>query len=89
VAASPRPFASEGLRRREAVGVVGQQECSASRLVLLLACPAISGMRLREGNDVPNPALNALPLRSRPGVLVTRMAARLFSSAKAATISPR
>src|ERR1019366_9940630 len=36
----------------------------------------------------PFPTLNALPLSNRPGVLVPTMVARLFSSAKAATISP-
>jgi len=37
---------------------------------------------------VAKPALNALPLRSRPGVFTPTMVARLFSSAKAAHISP-
>ena len=36
----------------------------------------------------PWPSLYALPLRRRPGVFVPTMVARLFSSAKAETISP-
>ena len=36
----------------------------------------------------PSPARNVLPLRSLPAVLVPTIVARLFSSAKAASISP-
>lgn len=42
----------------------------------------------RQAKNVSWPTLYALPLSRRPGVFVPTMAARLFSSANAETISP-